>query len=1101
MAGPVRTGGVELPPMRPMETPTASPAPLVGQQPQPQAAPAVSEFLGNLPRRATPRPPSTMSNRQEYSTLASSHVRTAQSTSMERFAKATADLQEPGKVQEVTAPAQGLFGRALSAVKQFVGIPEAGDWMKNTMRTLRAQSVGAGSSAQQPERANALQALAGAAPVSAYWASPGLAVHARFGPHKEALLAHIDTLAQAHGPELALTVSLAVLNAKTSLPHGSPPLDPSLFQALSHPALLQTLLAHDAHDAHGPAEAGAPFTLARAVLTDLARNDQFADLAKALCPQVPEQQLPALKRYLEASDTVAKEAAGAGPRAPIDHDPEALEAGEGPGVKNLAARVLDNARAQLASDGTAHRSEKQITDDFFWDNNFRKEGPKTELQELKNHIHTFFGQLAKAPEERGPLNSMYRYGLAGADRHTLADETAKLNKLVDTPEVDQLVGAARSKLVSTLQDLAHGREVLAEPGNDAVRGLATLVALEAWSPADKKALSLSDVVHGKRHEAAEGSPEAERIALVCRQFLGNGPIDPSGTDPVTSPLYAHVAVRGLEARVRAEIANVQLGFDAVLGLANRSGAEFGEGTRAMADKILGTIEARSLQPAEKTPAAAGAVVAEFLGNVQFGNHIKVTDISSGGLTANGTGVNLASSQFDLESIEHPRRPVIVRGDLRLEGSLEHVFRAGAATHGGEMFMGQDVKWRASGGAGIQSGYTALGDKDTVGRLAASLDVNPYGYDHSSYQGAMWRVDRKVLEDIASPTAPKFAQNDPEVRATMSDMARMLHERAPQARDAVEREQLLEEFVASFAHRGLSVTLMKQESSSHRSEVALGGGASATTDTVTGARFGIGASAAYEKGWATSVSEKDTTGSYRINNVRSGWFERKRAGTNAGGNVYHQAVGLPRTPLGTAGVAFGESGGSVRVRTPLREGKIVPEKTFSDTETPDRNLFKQLVLDDHQKWIDLFAYPHRHLPTEEAQAKGREAVTAFFHKIDNIREEHHVYYARERIHPDVAAQLDKLSMVEQQMPPQLRGALAEVQSRREALVSADESWGPASLIAYQRNVKQDGTATDISGIRAAHTSAVEGEREIVFDTPGWANLRQRERETTPQSLQG
>lgn len=1099
MAGPVRTGSVELPPMRPMETPTASPAPLVGQQLQPQASPAMSEFLDKLPRRATPRPPSTLSNRQEYSTLVSSHVRTAQSTSMERFAKATAELQEPGKVAEVAAPAQGLFGRALSAVKQFAGIPEAGDWMKNTMRALRAQSIGAGSTAQAPERAHALQALqalTGAAPVSAYWASPDLAVHARFGPHKEALLAHIDTLAQAHGPELALTVSLAMLNAKTSLPHGSPPLDPSLFQALRDPALLQTLLAHDAR---GPAEPGAPLTLARAVLTDIARNDQFADLAKVLCPQVPEPQLPALKRYLEASDIVAKESADARPRAPIDHDPEALEAGEGPAVKNLAARVLDNARAQLSSGGTAHRSEKQVTDDFFWDNNFRKEGPKTELQELKSHIHIFFEQLAKAPEERGPLNSMYRYGLAGADRHTLADETAKLSAMVASPEVDGIVGAARNQLVSTLQELAHRRDVLAEPGNDAVRGLATLVALEAWSPADKQALSLSDVVHGKRHEAAEGSPAAEKIALVCRQFLGNGRIDPSGTDPVTSPLYAHVAVRHLEARVRAEIGNLRLGFDAVLTLANRSGAELGDGARAMADKILGTIEARSSQPAEKTPEAAGAVVAEFLGNVQFGNHIKVTDAVSGGITANGTGVNLASSQFELESIQHPRRPLIVRGDLRLEGSLEHVFRAGAATHGGEMFMGQDVKWRAGGGAGIQSGYTALGDKDTVGRLAASLDVNAYGYDHSSYQGAMWRVDRKVVEDRDTPTGPKFAQNDAEVRATMSDMARMLHERAPQARDAVEREQLLEEFVARFAHRGLSVTLMKQESSSHRSDITLGGAISAITDTVTGARFGIGASAAYEKGWSTSVSEKDTTGSYRINNVRSGWFERKRAGTNVGGNVYHQAVGLPRTPLGTAGAAFGESGGSVRVRTPLRDGKIVPEKTFSDTETPDKNLFKQLVLNDHQKWIDLFAYPHRQLPPDEAQAKGREAVTAFFHKIENIREEHHVYYARERIHPEVAARLDRLAMVEQQMPPQLRGALAEVQSKREALVSADESWGPASLIAYQRNVKQDGTATDVSGIRAARVSAVEGEREIVFDTPGWANLRQRERETTPQSL--
>jgi hypothetical protein len=40
---------------------------------------------------------------------------------------------------------------------------------------------------------------------------------------------------------------------------------------------------------------------------------------------------------------------------------------------------------------------------------------------------------------------------------------------------------------------------------------------------------------------------------------------------------------------------------------------------------------------------------------------------------------------------------------------------------------------------------------------------------------------------------------------------------------------------------------------------------------------------------------------------------------------------------------------------------------------------------------------------------------------------------------------------------------------------------------------------VGGIKASHVAAVEGEREIIFDTIGWPNLRQRERENLPTHL--
>ncbi len=115
---------------------------------------------------------------------------------------------------------------------------------------------------------------------------------------------------------------------------------------------------------------------------------------------------------------------------------------------------------------------------------------------------------------------------------------------------------------------------------------------------------------------------------------------------------------------------------------------------------------------------------------------------------------------------------------------------------------------------------------------------------------MFRVDRQVTSDVEDAHEPKFTQSDAQVRATMSEMAKFLLAEAPQAHDTAAREHLLEELINRFGSQGLSMTLMKQESSAHRSDISLGGGASATTDTKSGGRFGLSVTGAMEKGWST-----------------------------------------------------------------------------------------------------------------------------------------------------------------------------------------------------------------------------------------------------------
>jgi hypothetical protein len=97
--------------------------------------------------------------------------------------------------------------------------------------------------------------------------------------------------------------------------------------------------------------------------------------------------------------------------------------------------------------------------------------------------------------------------------------------------------------------------------------------------------------------------------------------------------------------------------------------------------------------------------------------------------------------------------------------------------------------------------------------------------------------------------------------------------------------------------------------------------------------------------------------------------------------------------------MGEGGGSVRSRVPTREGNIVPEKAFSDTETPDKDLLREVVLahGNKSKWIDLFACKYRDEGAAEARRQGEADVDNFFVKADRVHEGNHDYDARERMH--------------------------------------------------------------------------------------------------------
>jgi hypothetical protein len=1041
-----------------------------------------------------------MTNRREYATALSTHSRTPGVTGLQTFARVSSELAASGG-RPPHGPQRSRFNVVASAVKRAVGLQDDVTWMSTKMRAIRAAALEAKLPAGAAQPTNALGLLRTGQPVSAVWRSPTLAQGNHFGAEGDALLAHMDQLAAAHSPELALAVSFACRSAHAA----SPEHEGSLMQALdllhrTDGAELRALLAHGSANGEPPTPASA---MARKILESCCDNNRFEAVVHAMAPGLDGAAVPVLRRMLQAAKAAAAEGSPDG----------------------LAARVHQAAVAELAG-AAAPPTEGQRVESFLWDNGFHDDGPDSALSELKQHFFAGLEELSKPANQAGPVAAAAAYGLGGANLHLLADEQTKLIGLLRTgqaatPELRALTDGLSARVVEGLNAaqvrLRLGESEPADHELDEIVELAALaVALKRWTGDAVANLSPSDVVHGPVPTMAPNSPDRAAVAQTCMRLMaGEGALrsldelaTPDRTVEVESDRRRLDLARALGNLVEDKLETTRLGLHGLLDAAHRAGVRLPAQTAEKLQDGLGIIQAKSIHPEAATAEATGEAMARFLSNVQFGNHSRLSSIDVVGGSTRGAGANLTP-------LLHPgdahaaHSPITVRGDLSADRTVERFVRAGAATHGGEFILGRDARTHGHVGAGSQAGRQWGAKHSVHARLMAGVDATLYSHDSSRYEGAMFRVDRRVTTDVADAENPQFAQSDRDVRATMAEMARELFGNGPQhAATAPDREQFFHQFVDRFMDRDLSLTLMKQDSTSHRSDItgSLGGSISTplTKKHGFGARLGASVTVGAEKGWGFALNEKDRTGTYRINNVRTGWFTRTKGSVNVGGinPTIESAYGLPATSVAGASATRPDSGGSVRVRVPTRNGNIVPEKAFSDTETPDKEFFKEIVLADKQKWIDLFAYKHRQEGPEEAQRRGEADVDAFFYKADHVHDANHLYYARERLHPDVAARLDDLAGIEHQIPhddPAFAGLRAEVAGKRERLASDDRSWTAASLIAYQREVKQDGGGLNASGARAMRSKAVEGEREFIFDTIGWANLRQRERDNPPTHL--
>lgn len=1011
---------------------------------------------------------------------------TGGTTPLSSYAAVDSALRSPAGVPAATEPRRSWLGRATQAWRAATGMSEPVAWLQQRVRSLRAETLDGESNVEPLHAAGAglqLGRLPASRPVARFWQQDAAAAASLLGPHQADLVDALEALGQAHGPHVGLGLSFALVSATQAARDRSSATvvpDRRTLQAFHGddpvPLILAAAAAADAAMRGGrDARAGdePPSRMALDMLRNATVSNQFDALARAMAPGLSDSQLRPLRRFLEA-DAVCR--AGHGDRLA----PRATDAGLA-----MARRVCDAARQQLQPDGAA-LDRRQTVDCFLWDNHFRDDGQGSALAVLKSHFASVVGALAAEPRTGGLLSAACTFGLCGADRHLLTDEASRLAALRDGVDLQRLFEGLRVAVEGQLTAALQEPPVPQAPNRLALT-LARHIALDDWSPARRRGLSLEDMVRGRAHGRDCAAVRA-RVEAACDQLELQGD-EEWGARPVRLPERAQ-----LHARVQGELSLIRLGFEDLFRLAKTLRVPLDPACRQLADQVATLVHGHTRRPGARTPSAVGEMLGAFLQQVQFGNHARMSHLSAATLSARGAGLNIAAleegSALAGLGPQAQGLAVVPAANFAFEKGREQVLRVGAATHGVEIFLGHGDEAVSAEGIGLGAGFP--NDRSAVLRAAAGVDALYRGQRTHRLEGAMLRVDRRIVEDRPDGDGGRvFRQNDEAVRATASTLMRFLFERAPGAVTDGQRERLLEDLIERFHDQGLSITLMTQHAATSRSDIQGSVGASAAMGPAdVGVRIGGSVGLGVQHAPSTEVSQRDSTGTYQVSMQRRGWFTRTSVSGGVSAGVYVGAGGLPPVPLLRGTATRDEIGGAVRVRVPTHEGRIVPEKTFSDTDTADPSFMKEIVLARKQAWVDLFAFPHRGDP-DQGRAKGEQALDAFFHTIDAVRAGNHRYYARERLHPDVGQRLDELASLAALAPACLPFVRDEVAVQRRRLLSDDRSWAPASLIAYERNGVEQGAAGGV-GAQVRHVMAAEGEREFVFHTPGWAHLRSRER---------
>ena len=837
--------------------------------------------------------------------------------------------------------------------------------------------------------------------------------------------------------------------------------------------------------------ATAPSTAARAlnVLRHAAASSQFPEMMGLLDQTHP--RLEAFQHLLQAD---------AQAHAPLTGG-AVNEAGS---TSHTFARQVVEANA-LRVLGTTPLSGPQKADAFAWQNGLRDNGPASDHATVKNWLAKMVPEYAQNDVSvRSPLRAA-RAGLGGADLRTLKEEGNDLVPLVKSPAVNTLVASLRTNIAGQIN---HGNDL---PLDSRAKLLAQLVALDTWSPERHANLEVNDIVNGREFNLSGNTVQSRDLDTYAKFAITGQAIPTDGAianTPAPNLTPAQVtAHRELLDMAKSQLKDVRMNLSCIDTLSRdlpedvktRNAAQV-DGTGPTLAEVFAkahrVINGDTAQPIDGSAKGAIDMIETFFRSAQFGNNVRLATSYLMGVNTRGFAYNIADSVYqDAETAAH--HPVLIRGNLMAERNVSNVMRYGVATHGGEMSFGQEVRYTGGGGAGAQAGRNFGPDDHTsLGRVAGGGDVDAYLYDHTELNGIMFRSMREVGEVDLAQQPPRFAHRDKAVRDEMADLQVTLRQCA---RDLMERDRnavpgervdlgqaMLERIAETGLDSGLSLGLTKQVTTAHRSAVTGAASGSVTTAQDHGARFALGANVSAQRVWNMKFTQTDTTGAVRVINHREGSYMRAQAGASLSVNAFDHSAGVPPSDLASHSLQLDEVGALAKVRFVYHKDKLVPRFCFSDAEFPDVKSYENYLKFHGDEYSEMFGHAHGDDPVA-----GRQDLNDHIKLVNGIREPNHVYYARARLMEQHATRLNEYSGLAPLVPTQMQAFGAELQGKQRELVADEEALQIVSGIAYAPQLYQNGVGQILGGIRVKASNDMYAEREIVFDTIGWAPLKTRE----------
>ncbi len=832
------------------------------------------------------------------------------------------------------------------------------------------------------------------------------------------------------------------------------------------------------------------------VLGHAAESNQFPEMLRMLGHgDLDEREVDALRHTMQAY-RASQQPAGA--RAGV----QGAEAGEPEGGPISFARGVMHANTARLLHGDESLSARQKAHVFAWQNGFRDDLPGGELAQAKEwlaKIAEVYGQ--EDGERAAPLHAT-KLGLGGADLRTLKEEAAELFSNADSTVVRSLVQEVRAQTQQRIQ----------QAPNDGVRAplIAQLVALDVWKPEnhESRQFELNDVVNGRGFNLQNPNVvESRDIDRYCRHVCAGQPIPLDGAHGDAPEVDAPQRLNSLRMKTETELARTQINLDKLHTLANEYGIDESRLTRAPNDPPLAQIfdhASRVIDGVTKQASTghideAVTMISDFYKDAQFGNNFRYSSTSVHGGSTRGAAFNAAPYAYDdPEEAEHGA--LLQRLNVSHENGTSFVMRNGVATHGSEWLVGEETRSSTYGGVGEQGGHSwGPEDHPGLGRIAGGGDFGG-GHDSTEFRGIVIRSFRRIKEDGVDlqGTPPRFQHDDAAVHAESSQLHLDVRatavelQRAKVAGEDVDAGQRMLELLASTGmSSGLSLGLTHQKTTTNRGDIAGLLSGSVTTPGSAGARFGLGGNVTGEVA-RTRYEQNETTGAVRVVSRRQGTYLRGRTGASLSVNPYILSGGLPSVDLLGGTLHMGEIGSNAKVRHIFHKDKLVPRFCFSDAEFPDKNSYDSYLGQHAQAFSEAFSFRHGQDPEQ-----GMSDLNDHRALVAGVRSTNHVNYARARMIGPYATRHDELRGIGELVPPEMGRFGAELEQSRAAMAVAPGSTQKVSGITYAPQLAQNSVGFAFLYRGRFSLMEMSSEREIVFDSPGWAAMQLHEQHISPQ----